>query len=171
MTGTKMLEAFQDNGALINKTDLLTTPIEDLDTDDAHVAWSVLDIIEEIAGARKGALRERLLEDAKGLGKLTDKGHYELEVAMGKVTAQKSVKRGSANQEAVRELLMSKKIPVNSVLVRKTVVDFDSKAFDALVKDGQLTQAEADAIYGTAKESFSLKVEKPGFLKKAITEG
>lgn len=171
MTETKMLDIITEDGRAINFTHLMKVPLEEMATEDVHVAWSAIDIIEKAIKDRKDAMRDRLLADAKEHGEPTDKGHFELEVTMGKVTAQKSIKKGKANQEQVRELLMGKKIPVNSVLVRKTVVEFDTKAFEALVKDGQLTQAEADAIFATAQEIWSLKVEKPGFLKKAIESG
>ena len=169
--GTKLMEVLQQDGVAISAADLLTHDLEALITDEVHFGWSVLDLIEKAAKKRKDEMRDRLLADAKEYGNKNDNGSFILEVEMGKVTAQRKVAKAKADQKKVRELLLQKGIPVNSILVKKTVQEFDVKAFEAMVKDGQITEEEKEAVMGTAKESFSLVVEKPGFLPKALAAG
>jgi len=168
---TKLMETLKQDGVQISAADLLTYPLEKLITGEVHFGWSVLDLIEKGAKKRKDEMRDRLLDDAKRDGIKNDKGSYILEVEMGKVTAMRKVAKAKVDQKAVRELLMKKGIPVASVLVKKVSQDFDVKAFEAMVKDGQITEEEAAAVMGTAKESFSLVVEKPGFLPRALAAG
>jgi hypothetical protein len=169
--GTTLMEKLRQDGVQISAAGLLTYALEKLSTSEVHFGWSILDLIEKASKKRKDEMRDRLLHEAKTHGIRDEKGSYVLEVEMGKVTAQRKVQRKKADQQAVRELLMKKGIPVNSVLVKKTVQEFDTKAFEALVADGQITEQEAEGIMGTAKESYSLVVQKPGFLPKALAAG
>jgi hypothetical protein len=168
---TKLMETLKQDGMTISAADLLTYDLEKLSTDEVHFLWSILDLIEKASKTRKDESRDRLLTDAKEYGNKNDKGSFILEVEMGKVTAQRKLAKAKVEQKAVRELLLKKGIPVNSVLVKKTVQEFDVKAFEAMVKDGQISEEEKATVMGTAKESFSLVVEKPGFLPRALAAG
>lgn len=169
--GTKLMEVLTQDGMTISGADLFTKPLEEMTTDEAHFAWSVIDVLEKGSKERKDEIRDRLLDDAKERGEKTDKGHFVLVLENGRATAQRKLSKAKVDQKVVRDLLMKKGIPVAQVLVKKTVQDFDQKAFDALVKDGQISEEEAAVVMGTAKESFSLIVEKPGFLQKALKSG
>lgn len=149
----------------IAKRSLLTTPLQDLTTEETHFAWSVLDQLTKLVKERQGDMRERLLSDAEQYGTEDKKGSFVLELPYGKVKKEKRVARAKPNETAVRELLIGKGLNPERVFQTKTVVEFSPEAFASLVEDGVVTEKEAEALYEKGKITWALKVTPPSFVK------
>lgn len=159
------VKKLENDAVQISKRGLLTTPLQDLTTEEAHFAWSVLDQLTKLVKERQSDMRERLLEDAENYGTTDDKGSFTLDFAYGKVKKEKRVARAKPNEKAVRELLISKSINPERVFVTRTVTEFDPKAFAHLVEEGVITEKEAEAMYEKGKITWALKVVQPTFVK------
>lgn len=162
MSDQAMIPAHEAVGALNSQVMLLQTPVEDMDVDTVHTAWSVLDHIEKIVSARKKEMRGRLLEEATELGTKDEKGSTTLLLAGG------AIKSEARNRVALKDDEVLALITANGMQPEaggKFVYKADAKKLEALVASGQLEPGQIPAKITT---SYALKVNKPVEVQRLI---
>lgn len=141
-----------------------TAPAEKLTLAARVEAYAAVHHIEEIAKARREALRDPLLKDAEN-GEVTDKGGFRLNV--GDHTVLKERRTASAPDEKKLMTLLEKKgLAVEQAFDKVTVLQPNPSKVSALVETGHLTEAEARDLY---KVTFALVV-RPGAELEALLE-
>jgi len=144
--------------------DEFAAPVDKLSLAERVEAYAAVHHVEEIAKARREALRDPLLKDAEN-GAPTDKGGFKLPV--GEHTVLKERRMASAPDEKKLMALLEKKgLPVEQAFDKVTVLQPNPSKVSALVETGHLTEEEARDLY---KVTFALVV-RPGAELEALLE-
>lgn len=160
------------DGMTVSESGLLTAPIGQMETEEVHYGWSILDVIEKTAKKRKDAMKKRLMDDAELHGtEDPEKGHLVLDLPMGRVTRQKRVSKPGVNETAVRQLIIKKGIEPALVFSIRSVESLDVGALEDLIRNGTITEDEAETLFIEGKVTWALRVDAPPHLKKQLTSG
>mgnify|MGYP006274436553 CR=1 FL=1 len=144
--------------------DEFAAPVDQLSLAERVEAYAAVHHVEEIAKARREALRDPLLKDAEK-GTATDKGGFKLNV--GEHTVLKERRTASApDEKKLMALLESKGLPVDKCFDKVTILQPNPSKVNALVEMGHLTEEEARDLY---KVTYALVV-RPGAELEALLE-
>jgi len=150
---------------LIQPEDLLRTSVQSLDDGAVVTAWSVLDLFtKEVLKKRMEELKTELISRVEETGDeaTTSSGlpKHVAEIAGAKITSSQVKQRRKVNEEALKMLLLEKRLPAGNVLKEKVVYEVDEKALEGLVAAGFLSEEELSDVCDFSGTTHRLVVKK-----------
>ena len=164
--GTK--DILSDSGQQLASSPLFTAPLEDMNTDEVHFGWSMLDLMEKAIKPRKEDMRVRLLKEAEEYGLEDPNGSVVLPLGDGEIKKEKRQGKDVVKEADLRDLLITKGVDPNRCFVSRTVYEFDPVAFKQLLADGLITEEEVKGCFTSGKVTWALKVKKPNSLPRSL---
>jgi hypothetical protein len=91
---------------LFSTNAVMSIPPEQLNDEELITVWSMLDLVEKnLVDERKSELRDEMFKRAAKNGKKNEKGSFEWKLTDGKITKQRTVKKGKAEPALVQAKL------------------------------------------------------------------
>lgn len=159
-------EAIKEYVGPLLRSKVMTTAIDQWDTETLVKAWAMLRYTQEVIDARLQQIRLRLMERAAQYGKATDKGGNRLIVEGTEVTRERRV-ASLPDEKTVRRLLEENGLKVDQAFSKVTKVVLDASKLQTLVDLGKLPEAEIDAA---RKVVWALRVKEASDLIDAMDE-
>lgn len=169
MSSLKMIEVLKEEGVKISARKILAESLEKMDHVEVHLGLSILDKIAKIVKKRTDEMKGRLIEEAKERGEMMDSGSRKVILEDGEYMAVKRSGKEVFDMDKVKNLLEKKELlDASSVFSKRTVIDFDEKAFKALLTVGHITRDEYRECVTKKKSTWSLRHKKPSYLGKLL---
>lgn len=134
---------------------LLNMLAKDMTAEQAAAAWSMLDLMESVASARKEQIRERVFELAVDKGVPDENGTYRAFIEGTKLGKRKNVST-KPEEKGLKKLLEELKIPILEVYDSVQITQLNMTKLEYLVETGRIPKDRVEAL---KKVTYTIELE------------
>lgn len=132
--GSKTQEVALAPAKLFETNIVMSVPPDQLTDDELITVWSMLDLLEKsLVKERKSELRDEMFSRAEKYGDVNEKGSFLWKLRDGKITRQKTVKKGYAEPALVRANLGTDPVVKKTLRTQWTLKAEDKEALVAIL--------------------------------------